>query len=444
MPEPSQPTLVRAIGRWSLAALTVNCIIASGLFGLPSVIFAQVGMASPFAWIFAAMGTGLVMACFAEVSSRFERSGGVYLYSRAAFGQTTGIAIAWVGVLTRLTAMAANANLFIIYLTQFWGAAADPIPRAFLMTLLLAVLTFVNYVGVRSGTNLNNLFTATKLISLVVFLAGGLIYMAGHHAFVSWRPAGLSGNWFHAILLLMFAYGGFETALIPGGEAKNPGRDYPFALFVALIVCATLYTLTQWVVISVVPRSAMTERPIATAVQIMIGPLGAAVVSLMVLISSYGWLSANVLGFPRIFFALAEQGDLPSVFAKVHSRFRTPHVAIVTSAACAWAFALAGSFEWNLQFSAAARLVYYAAVCAALPVLRRRPDVPQEQFHLPLGELIAVMAIAVSLLLFPRLNRRGLFIVAMLAASIVANSVWAARRSRTGAGANVKAVGERM
>jgi len=429
-----------AAGAWRRS---LSIASASSIFGLPSVTFAQVGTASPFAWIFAAIATGLVMACFAEVSSRFDQSGGVYLYSRTAFGQTTGIAIAWMGLLTRLTAMAANANLFIIYFTQFWRAAADPIPRASLMTSLFALLTFVNYIGVRSGTNLNNLFTATKLISLAAFIAGGLIYMAGHHAFVISPPAGPSGNWFHAILLLMFAYGGYETAMMPGGEAKDPGRDYPFALFVALIACATLYTLTQWVVISVVPGSAMTDRPIAAVVQIMVGPLGAGVVSVMVLISAYGWLSANVLGFPRIFFALAEQGDLPSLFGKVHSRFRTPHVAIVTLAACAWAFALAGTFEWNLEFSAAARLVYYAAVCAALPVLRRRPDVPQEQFRLPLGNLIAVIAIAVSLLLFPKLDRRGLFILAVLVAFIVANGVWAARRSRTRAGAKVKVVGER-
>src|SRR5690242_5369883 len=104
-----QATLVRAIGRWSLAALTINCIIASGIFGLPSVMPGLVGAASPFAWLFAAVATALVMACFAEVSSRFDQTGGVYLYARTAFGRTTGITIAWLGWLARLTAGAANA-----------------------------------------------------------------------------------------------------------------------------------------------------------------------------------------------------------------------------------------------------------------------------------------------------------------------------------------------
>jgi len=113
------PTLVRAIGRWSLAALTINCIIGSGVFGLPSVIAGTLGNASPFAWLFAAAATGLVMACFAEVASRFDQSGGVFLYTRTAFGRTSGIAVAWLGLLARLTAIAANANLFVVYLAEF-------------------------------------------------------------------------------------------------------------------------------------------------------------------------------------------------------------------------------------------------------------------------------------------------------------------------------------
>jgi amino acid transporter len=102
------------------------------------------------------------MACFAEVSSRFEQSGGVYLYSRTAFGRTTGIAIAWLGWLGRLTAAAANASLFIIYLAEFWPAAKNPIPRVILLTVLLGFLTVVNYVGVRRGAVLSNVLTVAS------------------------------------------------------------------------------------------------------------------------------------------------------------------------------------------------------------------------------------------------------------------------------------------
>jgi len=429
MPESSEPTLVRAIGRWSLAALTINCIIGSGVFGLPSVISGLLGNASPFAWLFASAGTALVMACFAEVASRFDQTGGVYLYARMAFGRTTGIAIAWLGWLARLTAAAANANLFIIYLAEFWPAAKTPFPRLIVLTILLAVLTTVNYIGVRRGMLQSNLFTAAKLITLAAFIAAGLLFLLSrHHPLVVSAPAGSAKTWLHAVLLLLFAYGGYETALMPGGEARNPRRDYRFALFTALVVCTIVYTMTQWIIISVLPQASMTDRPMATAAQIMLGPWGAGLVSVGVLVSCYGYLSANVLGFPRILFALAEHGDMPSLMSRIHPRYRTPHVAIILFAVLLYAFSLAGSFQWNLVISAITRLLYYGSVCAALPVLRRKANAPPARFHLPMGNLIAVLAVGVSLLLFPKLDRPALLVMALLTLCIVANSLWAARR----------------
>jgi basic amino acid/polyamine antiporter, APA family len=429
--KPSVPTLVRAIGRWSMAALMINCIIGSGVFGLPSVVAGVLGNASPFAWLFAAAASALVMACFAEVASRFDQSGGVYLYTRTAFGRSFGIAIVWIGWLTRLTAVAANANLFLIYLAEFWPEAKASIPRLLILTLLLGVLTAVNYVGVKKGATQSNVFTVAKLVTLVAFIVAGLFFVTFKHLpLVISLPSGSPKLWLHPVLLLIFAYGGYETALMVGGEAKDPRRDYPFALAVALIVCVLIYTMTQWVIISVVPGRLMTDRPMATATQLMFGLWGARLVSLGVLVSCYGYLSANILGFPRILFAQAEQGDMPEWVAAVHEKFRTPHVAIVIFAICLWLFSLIGSFQWNVAISAMARLIYYASVCAALPVLRRKKNVPEAQFHLPWGNLFALLAVAVSLLLFPKLDSRGLLVMGVLAVCIVVNSVWAARRGK--------------
>jgi amino acid transporter len=215
-----------------------------------------------------------------------------------------------------------------------------------------------------------------------------------------------------------------------GGEAKDPRRDYPFALAASLIACALIYIMTQWLIISLLPRASMTDRPMATAAQLMFGVWGARMITVGVLVSCYGYLSANILGFPRILFAQAEHGDLPQWVAAVHEEFRTPHVAIVIFAICLWAFSLLGSFQWNVAISAMARLFYYASVCAALPVLRRKTGVPEAQFHLPWGNVFAMLAIAVSLLLFPTLDARGLLVMGVLAMCIIANSVWAARRGQ--------------
>jgi APA family basic amino acid/polyamine antiporter len=429
MPEPSQPTLVRAIGRWSLAALTINCIIGSGVFGLPSQISNALGKASPLAWIFAAGAAGLVMACFAEVASRFDQSGGIYLYSRVAFGRTAGIAIAWLGCAARVTAAAANANLFVKYLAQFWPAIESPAPRALVLSVLLGVLTAVNYFGVRKGTLQSNIFTAAKLLTLGLFIATGLAFLAHQHFPIALAvPTGPISKWRDPLLVLMFAYGGYETALMPGAEARDPRRDYPFALFVALIVCASIYTLTQLIVVSVLPLATVTDRPMALAMQALIGPWGAVVVSIGVLVSCYGYLSANILGFPRVLFAMAENGDMPAAMAKVHPRFRTPHIAIVVFAILLFGFSLAKDFRWNLVFSAITRLFYYGSVCAALLVLRRKSGVPEARFRLPLGGVFASLAIAVSLLLLPKLDRASGIVLAIVGVCVIANSVWAARR----------------
>lgn len=410
----------------------INCIIGSGVFGLPSVIAGALGNASPFAWLFAAAATGLVMACFAEVASRFEQSGGVYLYTRTAFGRTFGIAIVWLGWLARLTATAANANLFVVYLGEFWPGAKSALPRLIVLTLLLGFLAAVNYVGVKKGATQSNLFTAAKLVTLVAFIAAGLFFVTLKHLpLVISLPSGPPKLWLHPVLLLIFAYGGYETALMVGGEAKDPRRDYPFALAISLIVCALIYTMTQWLISSLLPGALMTDRPMATAAQLMIGVWGARLVSLGVLLSCYGYLSANILGFPRILFAQAEQGDMPQWAAAVHHKFRTPHIAIVIFAICLWLFALMGSFQWNVAISAMARLIYYASVCAALPVLRRKKNVPQAQFRLPMGNVFALLAVAVSLLLFPKLDSRGLLVMGILAVCIIANSIWAARQGGT-------------
>ncbi len=409
----------------------VNCIIGSGVFGLPAVISRLVGNASPFAWLFAAAITGLLMACFAEVSSRFDQTGGIYLYARTAFGRTTGITIAWLGWLTRITAAAANVNIFIIYLAEFWPAAKAPFPRFLAMTVLLGFLTAVNYVGVRSGTRLSNLFTVAKLLTLGGFLGVGFVFLAlRHHPLVISAPTGPLENWRHSILLLMFAYGGYEAGLMPAGEAKNPRRDYPFALFVALGACTCIYAATQWLVVSVLPQSSITDRPLAAAAQIMLGPWAANLISIGVLISSYGLLGANILGFPRILFALAEHGDLPAVMAKVHPKYRTPHIAIVAFALCLWGFSLAAGFQWNVTMSAGVRLIYYASVCVALLVLRQRENAPRAEFHLPLGPLFALLAVGASLWLFPKFDKPGTWVLAVLAVLVVVNSLWAQHSTR--------------
>src|SRR5580693_212720 len=165
--------LIRAIGRWSLVALVVNSIIGSGVFGLPSTVAALIGNYSPYAVLAAGAGMSVIIGCFAEVASRFQEAGGPYLYARVAFGRLTGIQTAWMLWLGQVAAPAANANLFVIYLGEFFPHAKDPLPRAIIVTALVGLLTFINIRGVRAGTQVSNLFTAAKLVPLFAVIVLG-------------------------------------------------------------------------------------------------------------------------------------------------------------------------------------------------------------------------------------------------------------------------------
>jgi len=428
---PETPTtLVRAIGRWSLAALLVNSIIGSGIFGLPSMVAGLVGRASPLAYLLAAAGIGVIMACFAEVASQFSAAGGPYLYARAAFGQFLGIQMGWVSWLVRLTSAAAGANLFVIYLAEFWPQAKDALPRALVLTLLVGVIAGVNYRGVGGGIRLSNFFAAAKLLALFLFIAGGLLHLLSRHPAASALPRSpaSTGDWFEAVLVLVFAYGGFEAGLMPMGEAKDPRRDAPFALFFALGSVTVIYTLIQVVVVGVLSDPAASDRPLAAAAREFLGPLGAALISAAALVSVYGFLGAMTLNAPRLTFALAEQHDFPVLFRYVHPKFRTPHASIVAFALLVWVLALAGTFKWNVTLSAVARLFTYGLVCAALPVLRRKnPATPA--YRLPGGWALAALGVGFSAALVTRMHRGELIILAVTFAVALANWLWARRRT---------------
>jgi amino acid transporter len=430
--------LVRAIGRWSLAALLINSIVGSGVFKLPSEVAGLIGTASTWAVLAVGAAVGVIMACFAEVASQFTQAGGPYLYTEVAFGRFWGIQVGWMLWLVRLTAPAANANLFVIYLAQFWPAATRPLPRLFNLTLLIGVLAVINLGGVRSAARVSNVFTVAKLAPLVFIALAGSVYLMAGHGIVPPAPFSAGGSaWLKAILLLMFSYGGFEGGIAPMSEAKNPRRDAAFALFAALIICALLYTAIQLVVVRTLVDPVHSERPLADVARLVIGKAGPALIAIGALVSVYGYLSANMLAVPRITFALGERGDFPSIFASIHPRFHTPYFSILVFATLTWLLALLGSFSWNVLLSAVARLFCYGLVCAAVPVLRRKLP-GAAWFHLPLGTLFSVFGTGFCLVLIVgyclqagrQVNRIGsLILVATILAAFL-NWLWVRRRSR--------------
>jgi basic amino acid/polyamine antiporter, APA family len=427
----AQPHLIRAIGRWSLTALAVNSVLGSGIFGLPSTVAGILGKSSTIAVLIAGAAMGIIMACFAEVASRFSEAGGPYLYARTAFGRLTGILVGWTLYLAQTAAPAANANLFVIYLAEFWPRAKEPWPRFLILTLLVWVLALVNTRGARQGAVVSNVFTVAKILPLLMVVSAGAALTLFHP--VPWNEAGTypARAWMKAIFLLVFAYGGFESALAPTGESRNPARDTAFALFVTIVSCTAIYALVQWVVDGVLGPGATSDRPLAEVARITMGNRGASLVAIGALVSVYGYLSAKLLGMPRVTYALAEAGDLPRIFAAVGPRFHTPWFSILVYASSVWGLALVGSFAWNVTLSVVARLFYYGVVCAALVRLRRSdawrkpPQAPG--FRLPGGPIWAALGILITLVLATQVDLSKSVILGVTVAVALLNWVWARR-----------------
>jgi len=411
-----------------MVALTVNSTLGSAIFGLPSVLAAAVGSSSPWTVLLAGLAMLVIVACYAEVASQFTGTGGTYLYVRHSLGRFIGLQVGWMSLLARLTACAAGMNLLVVYLGEFWPAATHAGMRLAVITLFLGTLAMANYRGVGSGARLSNVSAVAKLLPIgVVCVAGGL-YLATHPSVTTLGPPAEGDGWLRAVLLLFFAYGGYEAALNPIGEAKDPRRDVAFALFVAMILITLLYTGVQLIVVGLLADPAHSERPLADVAAVLMGPAGAMLVSAGALISIYGYLSANMLTVPRSIFALAELGDFPAAFGSVHPRFRTPYLSIVVFVLLVWVFALFGSFSWNVTLSAVARLFYYGAVCVTVPILRaRQPELAA--FRLRGGLLLPCLGVAICAVLFTRVDFSKSLILAATVGVALLN--WLIVRNRT-------------
>ena len=394
MQKTSEEGLLRGIRKWDLVAVAINGIIGAGIFGLPAKTYSLIGSYSLIAFVACAFVVLLIILCFAEVGSRFDETGGPYTYARAAFGPTIAFEVGWLSWLARLTAFAANCNLMVSYLAYFWPAANNAVPRAIMIVLVVLVLTAVNVIGVRQAAIASDLFTIGKLLPMLAFVAVGLFFLNPHAFALGARPA--TGAFSQSVLLLLYAFTGFEMATIPAGEIRDPQKHLPRALLIATAVVAGTYILIQVVCIGTLPELAKSTKPLADAGQRFMGTAGGVLISAGAMISIAGNLNILVLSGSRIPFAIAERKQLPSFLAQVNRRFFTPHISIVITAAVMLVVTLKSSFVAALTISAIARLVTYAVTCAALPVLRRKGSVPAAIFKVRGGPVIAVAALALS------------------------------------------------
>jgi basic amino acid/polyamine antiporter, APA family len=411
------PTLLRVIGRRDLTAVIINSVIGSGVFGLPAVLVGLTGQWSPLVVLLALVGILPIALCVAEVGSRFDVAGGPYLYTTHAFGATVGFHVGWLLLWTRMLSAGAVLNVLASYLATLIPWVGTPTGRAITMVAAVTLFTIINVRGVRQASFTVNVFTIAKLLPLILLIVVGIVHVRGD---VIAAQQVVAPQWTDALLQMVFAFAGFEVALVAAGEVRRPKEDAAFTLVTALIIIASIYFLTQLVVVGVLPDAALAKAPIAEALRVLLGSTGAVIGSLAAAVSAYGWLTGNALLIPRMPFSMAERGEVPRIFARVHESFRTPDVSIITCSVISLALGLAGTFAATATLSAIGRLIVYALTCGALIALRRRPGEPPAAFKLPAGPLLAAVGIIFSIWL---LSTRSFAQAWLIGAIVLAGAV---------------------
>jgi APA family basic amino acid/polyamine antiporter len=435
------------VTRWEIVALSINDVIGSGVYLILPVAAAQLlGPASVWAILAAGGAVLLLVLCFAEAGSLFDRPGGAYLYTRAAFGEFAGFEVGWMTWIARIASVAGLSVFFARAVGYLWDGANHGLGQAATIVLPLAGLTWINVRGVKSGARTAVFLAFGKTLPLALLCAVGVFAISWGRVFPV--PAPESQNFMKAGLLVLFAYAGFENTAAPAGEFRNPTRDVPFALVVQIAVVTAIYPMVQLVAIGTIPNLGASATPLADAGRMLLGPFGGFLLTLGAVLSVLGTNNNTVLAGPRYLYALAESGRMPAVFAKIHPRYRTPYVAILTQSAIAAALiaidailhsarpGALGVAEELAVLSAIARLATYIGTCLAVPVLRRRLPATPRTIRLPGGPVIPVAALAVCLLFLSAADRQN-FIAGGIA--LAAGAIVYASRGRAAAGAKEEA-----
>jgi basic amino acid/polyamine antiporter, APA family len=392
-PASADAALVRAIGVRALSASIVNTTVGAGIFVLPAAVAAQIGPAAPVAYLVCAMAMAMIVASFAIAGSRVSLTGGLYAYVEVAFGPFVGYlagVLLWsASVLSAASVASALADSMSLLLPVVGSTAG----RTMFLALVFGAFAAVNVRGVRWGAGVVEAVTLAKLLPLFAFVALGLVWLGSHPLPRPELPA--ASDLGQSALLLIFAFVGVEVALVPSGEVRDPSRTVPRALFLALGLTTALYLAIQLVAQAVLGAdlARFSEAPLAEAFSRLTGPVGRTVVLLGAIVSMTGYVSGDMLGSPRTLFAFGRDGFLPATLARVHPRFRTPHVAILVHGPLVWLAASLGSFGRLALLSNVAILSLYFLCCAgAYELLRRDVRGDGTPFRMPGEKLVPILA----------------------------------------------------
>ncbi len=408
----TEEKLPRNLGLWGIWMLVVNGLIGAGIFGLPSGAAALAGEYSVLVYAFCALLILPIILCFAELGSYFRGTGGPIRYGTLAFGPFVGFQGGWLYYLARLISFSANTVLLTDSIAYFIEGAGTGTGRIISLAVICVGLSVINVLGSIESIRSMTLFTVIKFAVLILLPLGGFILL-GSEVIPSFEsPIPASDNLGAAALLLIYAFVGFEGAVVPAGEAKRPERDMPLGLLLGLAVVAVLYMVIQLVSQAAVPDLANSKTPLLDVSATLFGPVGAIVLMVGVAASVLANLVSSMFSATRVTYALSLEKSLPRWFGEVHSRYLTPANSVVFFGIAAFLLAAFGSFKVLAAMTVLSRLFLYGMSCAAIPKLR--PQFRGEgRFILKGGYLIPVLGIGACLWLMLQVSSQSIWMTAI-------------------------------
>ena len=408
----TEEKLPRNLGLWGIWMLVVNGLIGAGIFGLPSGAAALAGEYSVLVYAFCALLILPIILCFAELGSYFRGTGGPIRYGTLAFGPFVGFQGGWLYYLARLISFSANTVLLTDSIAYFISGAGTGTGRIISLAVICVALSVINVLGSVESIRSMTLFTVIKFAVLILLPLGGFILL-GSEVIPSFdSPIPPSGDLGAAALLLIYAFVGFEGAVVPAGEAKRPERDMPLGLLLGLAVVAVLYMVIQLVSQAAVPDLANSKTPLLDVSATLFGPVGAILLMVGVAASVLANLISSMFSATRVTYALSLEKSLPRWFGEVHSRYLTPANSVVFFGIAAFLLAAFGSFTVLAAMTVLSRLFLYGMSCAAIPKLR--PQFRGEgRFILKGGYAIPVLGIAACVWLMLQVSERSIWMTAI-------------------------------
>jgi len=418
----TRPQLLRVLGLREGIAIHMGVIIGSGIFLVPATIAGRLHAMGPImlVWVVAGMLTLFGALTLAELSAILPQAGGPYVYLGRSFGRIWGYLFSWNDFfINKAGSAAAIAVAFATYLGYFipvvnikhfffryeWSLFGHPleIGVGWIQLIAMATILFVmliNIRGVKFGGWVMNIFTTAKVTALLgLILAAAFSGKGSASNFLPWWPdkwgSGMNAAFGLAMISALWAYDGWIDVTLAAGEFKNPEKTVPSSLLIGTLAVIILYLLANLAYAYVIPLNVMSSSPriAGDVAQAVLGPAGAAMLVVGIMCSTFGSTNGMLLGGPRSLYAAAVDGTIPPSFGKVHPRYRSPYISILTMGIWGSLLTLSGTYDQIISYVVFGSWAFYALTALSVIVLRRKmPDVerPYKAWGYPYATLLFV------------------------------------------------------